>query len=83
MDQARFSQETFQAWKDHPLTALFRQYLTDYRKALAQQWAEGVSMSPQDQQTAKILGELSLLEWDDVESFYYAAPPVETESAAQ
>jgi hypothetical protein len=82
MEASRFSKETFEAWRAHSLTALFRRYLTDFREAQAQKWAEGVSMSPEDQQTAKILGELSRLEWPDVASFY-GLPVEETESEAQ
>lgn len=76
----RFNREQFQAWKDHRLTALFLAYLRDFQADLGRQWAAGNSMAQEAQQTAKILGELSALEWDDVAKFYGIEPP-ETQSA--
>ena len=66
----RFNSQTFQEWKGHPLTALFRRYLKDFQEDLGRQWASGQAMAPEAQQTAKILGEISDLNFDDVARFY-------------
>lgn len=79
MDNNRFSQTTFNEWAGHPLTALLRAYLKDFQADLASQWASGQVMASEAQQTAKILGEISDLQWPDVARFYglETEPPAE------
>lgn len=66
----RFDRDSFQAWKAHPLTKPLLAYFRDNRDRLAEQWAAGEAMSPQQQCKALLMGELSDLEWADVASFY-------------
>lgn len=77
----KFSPETWALWADHPLNQIFRQYLKDVQTSLGVQWAAGQTMAAESQQTAKILGELSSLSFEDYARFY-ALEPTETESDA-
>lgn len=66
----RFNKEAFQEWKAHPLTKVLLAFLRDNQTKLAQQWAAGTEMSPQQQAKALLMGELSALEWADYARFY-------------
>lgn len=75
-----FNQETWEAWHSHPLTALWRQFLTDNRDKLGRQWMEGQSMEPGQQVKALLMGEMASLGWPDVATFYEIPLPEPDES---
>lgn len=58
--------ETFQAWKDSPLTKAFQALLTHKQQGLMQAWARGHPMTPEHQASAVLLGQLVALSHDDV-----------------
>jgi hypothetical protein len=70
----RFDSQSFQAWRDNPLTQVFLQFLKDQQQALAQQWAAGspFQLAPisAEQVKALLMGELSDLKWADYAGFY-------------
>lgn len=66
----RFDPQSFQEWKSHPLTAIFRQYLKDQHQDLKDRWGAGQEMSPIQQSKALLMMELATLEWPDVAGFY-------------
>ena len=59
-------EEVFQAWKDSPLTKAFRELLLTKQQNLSQAWARGHSMTPENQASAVLLGQLADLSHDDV-----------------
>lgn len=69
-----FTQQTFQEWRAHPLTAEFRQYLQDNREVLKEQWAQGQPLDLKHQTKALLMGELASLEWRDLAEFYGLTP---------
>lgn len=66
----RFSKETFQAWRDHPLTAHLRKFLKDNQQALGDRWMAGEHLDRDQQIKALLMGELADLRWESVAEFY-------------
>lgn len=66
----RFNQQTFQEWRDHPLTAVYLQYLRDQQAALAGSWARGNQMAQEAQSEAFLLGKMAALDWSEYADFY-------------
>ena len=64
------TEEQFQVWANHPVNKPFRKYLADYRRTLADSWANGESVTEREQAMAFVLGELLNLEWRNVAEFY-------------
>ena len=62
--------QDFLAWKANPLTQGFLQYLTDHRRSMADLWASGQPMTPQQQAQAEVEGDLINLSCSDVRGFY-------------
>ena len=65
--------EALEAWKSHPLTQAFLQYLGDRRQAMMDQWGRGQglpSILPDLQVEAVTLGTLLHLSSDDLRTFY-------------
>lgn len=62
--------EAMAAWKAHPGTVAFRQYLKDFRAELAEAWAAGNPMSPQQQAQADLMGQMVELDSDAIANFY-------------
>lgn len=69
-DNPLTDRERFQAWKEHPLTEGYLQYLRDYRDSMAALWVAGEALSEGQQSQASTLNDLALLECDDVRGFY-------------
>lgn len=81
-DNRRFNSQTFQEWANLPLTKVYLRFLEDQRQQMMADWGRGVPMSPDHQIKARLLLELSTLEWADVEKFYAPEDEApETESA--
>jgi len=59
-------EETFQAWKDHPLTKDFRALLLLKQQRLMEAWGRGHPMMPEEQAQAVLLGRLADLSHEDV-----------------
>ncbi len=66
----RFNPETFKEWTNHPLTAVFLEFLRDRQASLGSLWMAGQSLPPEAQYQASFLGELAGLEWGDYAKFY-------------
>lgn len=64
------NREDFSRWWDHPGTEAFRAYLKDYRATMAEKWASGAPMNPEDQLGAALMGQLTELSSDDIANFY-------------
>jgi hypothetical protein len=62
--------EQFQAWKDHPVTVEFFQYLRARQWALMQAWGRGQIWSPEQQAQAVLLGQLAEISLADVAEQY-------------
>lgn len=62
--------EEFLRWQEHPLTEAYRQFLRDWQREMAEQWAEGHQLTPQQQAEAATVGSLSRLECNQVRKFY-------------
>ena len=62
--------EAMAAWKSHPLTQEYHQYLKDRRSALMELWGRGQQMGPEWQREASLMGALVNLSSDDVAQFY-------------
>jgi hypothetical protein len=70
MDNPLTEPERFQAWAENPLTVAYRQFLKDWQRQMADQWAEGFSLTPEQQAEAATVGALSRLDCDQVRKFY-------------
>lgn len=82
-DSPRFkTKDQFRAWKDRPETQAFLAYLREQRDLLADQWARGQEMDPRQQCKALLMGELSTLNWSDIEAAYAKAEEWAREAAA-
>lgn len=62
--------EAMAAWKAHPGTVAFRQYLRDFRAKMAENWASGNPMSDKLQAQADLMGQMADLGSDAVANFY-------------
>jgi hypothetical protein len=65
--------DQYQSWKDHPLTQLFHQYLTDYRHDLMERWAQGSIRAPEDLMAVarcQMAQELTSLDDNTISDFY-------------
>jgi hypothetical protein len=62
--------EQFQAWKEHPVTAEFFQYLRDRQSRLKDRWAEGTAWTPEEQAQAVQLGRLLGISSDEIAADY-------------
>lgn len=61
---------TFQEWKDSPATQDFLTYLAERQMALMQAWGKGLSVSPEEQAAAVLLGRLSTVRFEDMCEHY-------------
>jgi len=66
----RFNPATLEEWRQSPLTQVFLRYLKDRQDRLASQWASGAALSAESQTQARLMGELSALDWCDYAEFY-------------
>src|SRR4051812_8113639 len=66
----RLTKASFQEWVNSRHTKAFLGFLREQRDLLADQWARGQEMSPQQQSKALLLQEFSTLNWRDVEGVY-------------
>jgi hypothetical protein len=66
----RLTKAAFQEWVNSRHTKAFLGFLREQRDLLADQWARGQEMSPQQQSKALLLQEFSTLNWHDVEGVY-------------
>jgi hypothetical protein len=65
------TEEQFQAWKGHPVTKPFLEFLRAVREDLKERWAEGQEMEPTDHAIAIVYGDIIGLEYDrDIRPFY-------------
>jgi len=75
----RLNSQTFEEWKNHPLTQAYLAFLRDQSQQLADQWSAGQEMDLRHQTKAMLCKELSSLEWSDYATFY-SIPVAETEA---
>lgn len=62
--------ESFQAWKDHPVTREYLQYLKARQWALMEAWGRGQIWAPEQQAQAVLLGQLAVISSADVAEHY-------------
>lgn len=77
----RFTETTFQEWRQARVNRPFFRLLEDQRTQLMMDWGRGQPMSAEAQFQSRHLLDLLTLEWGDIETFY--APEDTTESDAQ
>lgn len=64
------SPEEFLAWKEHPATQEYLTFLKDRQSDLKEAWGRGLSMTPEQQAQAVLLGQLVGLRWSDLAEQY-------------
>lgn len=65
-----WTKEQFEAWKAGEANQGFLKFVLDSREALMADWADGRPMTPENQATAVVYGDLLGLQWADVADFY-------------
>lgn len=75
--------EAFQAWKAQPQTQEFLQFLADRQADLMLAWGQGVSLMPEHQAQAVLLGQLADLSFEMIVAQYTSDDevPEETDDA--
>ena len=64
------SQEEWEQWLQHPVTALFRGHLRDQGQSLADQWSRGRPLDSADQGRAQAFYEAAEIDYQQMREFY-------------
>lgn len=70
MHPLQLTEEEWQSWLAHPVTALWRQYLLDRQLANARDWANGARLSELEQGAAMACGLLHDVDYEQFMTFY-------------
>ena len=70
MDNPLANPAEFQAWKEHPTTQAYHQFLKDRVSQLSLLWAQGHQLGIKEQSQAETMGDLASLSVNDVRGFY-------------
>lgn len=60
----------FQNWRDNPVTVEFLGFLRDRQQALMVAWGRGLSLTPEEQAQAVLLGQLADLSFEMIAEEY-------------